>query len=447
MSQPEPAPVVRLERPKGDQLPPHDLAAERAVLGAMLLDPAAIDAVTLVLDAGDYYRPAHGLIHDAIVTAAADGPIDPAIVAAQLGPNLDAAGGAAELVTLQTEVPTLSNAGRYAAIVRARADDRRFIAGLVEALDTARHGDVDSALAAAEATVDTRAAVGTGSRLVRVGDHLGQWITDLEDRAERDGPAGIATGWVDLDHRLGGLRGGQLIVVAGRPAMGKTAVAGCLALNAAGAGHTVLVVSIEMSVDELETRFVAAQSHLSALRLRDGVVAPKDWERLAAGVDRLAALPLWVYDDADATLPTIRAHARRTGAQLVIVDYLQLMRASAATRRNETREREVAELSAGLKRMGRELGVPVVALAQLNRQVELRMEKRPQLADLRESGAIENDADVVIGLYRDEYYNPDSDDRGVLELITLKQRAGTTGTDKVAYQADQSLILNFAREA
>ncbi len=226
--------------------------------------------------------------------------------------------------------------------------------------------------------------------------------------------------------------------------MGKTAFAGNLATNVAADGHPVLFVSIEMAADELETRFMAKAARTSATRIRDATLADKDWPHIGEGITNLIDLPLWVNDDPTATVPLIRAHARRTSARLVIVDYLQLMKTTTG-RRNDTREREVAELSGSLKRLARELQAPVVALAQLNRNLEIRVDKKPQLSDLRESGAIENDADVVLGLYRDEYYKPDSDDRGILEVITLKQRAGATGSTRLAYLPDISSITNLAR--
>jgi replicative DNA helicase len=280
------------------------------------------------------------------------------------------------------------------------------------------------------------------ARLNRIGDLIDGHIDLLEARAEGQ-HGGIPTGWLDLDRLIGGLRPGQVAVICGRPGMAKSAVALCLAINAAHEGHETLVASIEMSDEELMDRTVASEARVALQNIRNGKTTPKDWERIAGHVQALSELPLWILDDPTMTVPDIQAKARRIGAQLIVVDYLQILTASGG-RSDDNRQVEVSGMSAAIKRMARQLEVPVVVLSQLNRAVESRMDKRPMLADLRESGAIEQDADLVIGLYRDEYYKPDSKDKGIIEMDVLKQRNGPTGVAKLAFASQWVKVQNLA---
>lgn len=428
--------------PAGGNAPPHDPAAEEALLGAWLLRPNTIDG-TADLDPAAFYNPAHQAIAHAILTLHEhDQPIDPVTVADQLGAGgLDQIGGAATLIALQTGTPASTNANRYAHIIRRHHHRRRLLATLTEAAELLHTDEPPDQIAALLEQAAASHTTGT-PRLRYIPDEITGWLDDLE---ERTGPRGLTTGWTDLDRTLGGLRGGTVTLFAGRPAMGKSDVGAELARNVTASGHRTLVVSVEMSVLELVDRWQATSIHLRRTALRDGTLSPKDWERINSpnGAARLADHPLWVLDDPEVTIPQIRATATKIAAELIIVDYMQLL---LPAQRRDSRQVEVSELSAAIKRMARALDVPVVALAQLNRQVENRTQKRPTLADLRESGSLEQDADTVVMLYRDDYYNAQAETKGVLEFIVEKNRHGPRDTVKVAYQPEYGLILNLAHQ-
>lgn len=398
--------------------------------------PVDIDALRDVT--GDLEDPLHQRIAQAILDLDAAGlPANPVTVAH----HLNADDTDRHRIALLLEGP-LGDTRAYADIIGDHRRQQRIVLLLREAARTAETGDIHQALAHATDAVDLHATNTNRD------DHL-QWVTDalephlelLEARAEGQ-LVGHTTGWADLDHFIGGLRGGQLVVVAGRPAMGKSVFGAHLAVTAARENIPTVIASVEMSTSEILDRLIAAEARLPTSSLRTGP-ALNDWPRITDAVGNLAGLPLAIDDRPDATLATIRADAHRAHAGLVVVDYLQLLQ---ATTRRDSREREVADLSGGLKRLARELDAPVVALSQLNRNLELRREKRPQLADLRESGAIEQDADVVIGLYRDEVYDPETRDAGVLEAIVLKQRSGPLGTARLGWIAEHQRIVNLATQ-
>ena len=423
--------------------PPHNLDAERSMLGAMMLSSQARD-VGAMLSADDYYRPAHATIHQAILDLAEAGDgVDTITVAAQIGPDvLDAIGGTPALDGLVADTPSTSNAASYAQIVASNARRRAQIRQAHDLIDAAvsGHGTADHVGALEELEGDRLA-----DHAVRIGDTLDDYVTLLEARAEGSAPSGIQSGIEALDVKTGGFRGGQLITICARPGCGKSDMACQTAFNTASQGIPTLFVSIEMGLTELHDRWMAEASTIRHGNLRAGTIADRDWAHIADGVGRLADAPLYAHDDPAANLASIRYEARRIpNIGLVIVDYLQLMD-SVGT--HENRQNEVAALSRGLKRLARDLDIPVIALAQLNRNLELRNDKRPQLADLRESGAIEQDSDIVIGLYRDELYNPDTKDPGIMEAIVLKQRAGATGPVRLAYDPTRSLISHLEQAA
>lgn len=442
------APRIAAER-----IPPHDLAAEAALLGAMLLSTDAIGAATDTLGAEAYYRPAHAHIHAAIVGLYARGePADPATVADELHRNglLDQLeDGRSELLNLQSSTPAISNAACYARIVADHHRLRRLIttAGEIAELGYSLPTEVDEAVDRAESLLFGLTDAGRRRRLQTMEEALHDWLNVLERRFEGTEPPGVQTGFVDLDRMLLGLHPGQLVTIAGRPAMGKTVFACQTAANAAVSGHAVLFVSLEMTHQEVTERLVSAASRVGLQRIRSGKIADKDWPLITDAVGRIGDWPIIVDDDSGATLLSIRGAARRAAQKLgrldvVIVDYLQLLN---TTGRAENRQVEIAELSRGLKRLAGELGIPIVTLAQLNREVEKRADKRPMLSDLRESGAVEQDSDVVVFLYRDDYYNAKSNDAGILEAIVAKQRNGPTGTARLAYHADHGRIANLVR--
>ncbi len=396
--------------------------------------PIDVDALRDVL--ADIEDPFHIRIAQAVLDLDANGTIANPVTVAH---HLNADDTDRHRIALLLEGP-LGDTRAYADIITEHRRNARITLLLREAARCADTGDLTQALTHATDAVDLH--TNTGDR----DTHL-QWVTDalephlelLEARAEGE-LVGHTTGWADLDRIIGGLRGGQLVVVAGRPAMGKSVFGAHLAVTAARHDIPTVVASVEMSVTEILDRLLAAEARIPTSHLRHGP-AVNDWPRITDAVGSLAGLPLAIDDRPDATLATIRADAHRAHAGLVVVDYLQLL---SATTRRDSREREVADLSGGLKRLARELDAPVVALSQLNRNIELRREKRPQLADLRESGAIEQDADVVIGLYRDEVYNPDTRDAGVIEAIVLKQRSGPLGTARLGWIAEHQRIVTLA---
>jgi replicative DNA helicase len=281
-----------------------------------------------------------------------------------------------------------------------------------------------------------------------LGEVLVEWLDVIEAKVESGGRIEHPTGWYDLDERLGGLQPGRLVVIAARPGIGKTSFAGALTVNVAVNGDPVLFFSIEMGRDELAGRMVASAAGLVGSKLSQGDIAPKDWDRISGALGQLKELPIDIIDTTPVTLLSVRAGIRRAVSRygrvgLVVIDYLQLMTGRS---RAENRQVEVAELARGLKLLSKEMAVPVVCLAQLNRSLEARMDKRPNLADLRESGEIENSADQVVFIYRDEHYNPKTEDKGIAELIVSKNRHGAPGTVKVAADLARGRWLTLARQ-
>jgi replicative DNA helicase len=354
---------------------------------------------------------------------------------------LEDAGGKSYIVEL-TKNAMVAAVAQHARIVVEHAEARALI-HLAENLDRlARLVQVDEAHALIE---EALAKIGsTDVRAVKLADTLAAYVDVLEARKNGGDILGVPTGWADLDALLGGMRGGQSICIASRPSVGKSALAIGLAMHTASLQIPTLVVSLEMAVEELQDRYLSSASGVDSKILRNGHWGMFEWQKMTDHLGRLSKLPLYIYDDASATVASIHAASRSVpNCGLVIVDYLQLV--SGPARRNESRQAEVADVSRGLKITARHINAPVVALAQLNRQLELRSDKRPILADLRESGAIEADSDIVIGLYRDELYTPDSDDKGVIELILLKNRAGPLGTVKLGYDKALHRMTDLAK--
>lgn len=426
---------------------PHDLGSEEALIGAVLLSRDARDATIGTLAPDAFYKRSHAHIWAAITTLhETAAPVDTVTVAEQLVRDglLEDAGGDQALVALQSATPATSSAARYAAIVRSRAELRNVIYEATEAVNAAYQLDTTSARRHTETAADILDIAITDHAPRHIDDVLADWIEEDQRRTAGDITC-IPTGFYDLDRILGGgLRPGQLCVAAGRTSMGKSAFGGQLALHAAKAGLVTLVCSAEMAALELADRWISATSRVNATSVRTGTITPKDWPRVHGAIGELSCWPLWIDDRDDLTVANIRAAARSlpTMPQLLVVDYIQLLKGTGALR-NDNRQAEVAEISSGLKRLARRLEIPIVALAQLNRAPEARSDKRPQLVDLRESGSIENDADVVIGLYRDEYYHRDTKDPGVLEAIVLKQRSGPRTTVRLHFAGEINAIFNL----
>jgi replicative DNA helicase len=440
----------------GQRVPPHNLQAEESLLGAMLLSRDAIAAVTEVrgLSPDDFYRPAHGHIFAAIMALYERGdPADPVTVAEELARQglLEAAGGLAGLLALQAATPATTNAVRYARIVEEHAVLRKLIgvAGEIAEMAYGLPEDVTAAVDLAEAMVFDVAQHRVTDTMAPLRDLLNENLDRLEALYERgEAITGLPTGYEQLDLLLSGLQPSSLVIVGARPGAGKTSFALGMAAHAAVEHHQpVLFFSLEMSHVELTQRLLCAEARVDSTRMRNGRLADGDWAKINAAIGRLADAPLYIDDDPNTTVMEIRAKARRMksrlgGLGLVVVDYLQLMQGRTSA---ENRQVEVAEISRGLKILARELEVPVVALSQLSRALEQRADKRPILADLRESGSLEQDADVVIFLYRDELYHPDSPDRGTAEVIVAKHRNGPTDICRLAFVGTYTKFANMAR--
>jgi replicative DNA helicase len=420
----------------------------------MLLSRDAIAAAEEACSADDFYKPAHGHIFDAIHVLYGRGePADPVTVADELSRAglLETAGGLSALITLQADTPATTSAARYARIVEEHALLRRLIsvAGEISEMGYSVPDDVAAAVDQAESLVFAVAE----RRVVDSLKPLRALLEDSLDRLERlfdQGQAitGVPTGYVDLDERLYGLQPSSLVIVGARPGMGKTSFALGVAAHAAmEAGIPTLVFSLEMAHDELTQRLLVSEARVDSGRIRNGRLAEADWPKISQAVARLGDAPLFIDDNPNLSVMEMRAKARRLKARegglgLIIVDYLQLMSSRGSV---ENRQIEVSSISRGLKILARELELPVVALSQLSRNLEARADKRPVLADLRESGSLEQDADVVMFLYRDELYNPESADRGTAEVIVAKHRNGPTGKLQLAFLDQYTRFANMAR--
>ena len=442
------------------KLPPHSLEAEQSILGGLLLDNEAADRVGDVIGEDDFYSEAHRLIFRHVNQLGGEGkPVDVVTLSESLASvqKLDYVGGLAYLGALVQNVPTAANIRHYANIVRERSILRQLAATAGEIADTAYNPLGRSAKAVLdEAEAKVLHIAEQGSRGAQNFQRLGTLLTDVVDRIEtlynRDDPSdvtGVATGYTDLDRMTSGLQEGDLVVVAGRPSMGKTS----LALNigehvAVNEGLPVVVFSMEMGASQLALRMVGSLGRIDQQHLRTGALRDDEWGRLSEAVDKLGKVTMYI-DESPALNPSeLRARARRQARQcgklgLIIVDYLQLMSGSSSS--EENRATVIGEISRGLKALAKELQCPVIALSQLNRSVESRTDKRPMMSDLRESGAIEQDADVIMFIYRDDYYTKEaSKEPGVAEIIIGKQRNGPVGTIKLTFLKPLTKFDNLA---
>src|SRR5487761_754430 len=436
----------------GGRIPPHNLEAEESLIGAMLLSRDAISAAIERCGDADFYKPSHAQIFSAITSIYNRAePADAVTVAEELrrAGVLEDIGGAAVLVALQSNTPAISNASRYASIVEEHALLRRLIgvANEIAELGYGLPNDVIAAIDQAESMVFEVAQRRTVDSVAPISDLLGETLDRLEQLIDRgEEITGVPTGYTDLDRLLAGLQPSNLVVVGARPSMGKTAFALGAAVHAALTGVPVLFFSLEMSHLELAQRVLSAEARVDATRMRNGRLLNTDYTKVTNAISRLSAAPLHIDDNPNVTVMDIRARARRMksreGLGLVVVDYLQLMSGRHSA---ENRQVEISEISRGLKILARELNIPVVALSQLSRTLESRADKRPMLADLRESGAIEQDADVVMFISRDEVYNPESAERGSAEIIVSKHRSGPTGAVELAFVGNYARFANMAK--
>ena len=435
------------------RVPPQDLDAEQCVLGGMLLSADAIGEVLAAVRMHDFYRPAHQTVFTAVLELYGRGePADPITVAAELTRrgDLGRIGGAAYLHQLVQAVPTAANAAYYAEIVADRARLRRLCeAGTrITQLAYAAEGETAEIADAAQAELYAALDVRSEDEPKAPADTLDATFDVLDRLGRHQGElTGLSTGFADLDALLQGLHPGQLVVVAGRPGLGKSTLALDFARACAvKAGRAALFFSLEMGRDEINMRLLSAESRVGLQRMRSGTLTDDDWDRLSRHRTPVAAAPLFVDDTAGLTLMEIRAKARRLkqqhGLALIVIDYLQLL--THGSRRPESRQQEVADISRSLKLLAKELAVPVVALSQLNRGPEQRVDKKPMLSDLRESGAVEQDADVVILLHREDAYDKTSSRAGEADLIVAKHRNGPTSVISVAAQLHTCRFTDMA---
>jgi replicative DNA helicase len=423
-------------------VPPQNLEAEESVLGAMMLSPGAIGAVSEVLDASDFYRESHAKIYRAALALYAKGePVDAITLVDELEERgeLEDAGGRGRIHELAALVPASANAGHYARIVREMATLRGLIraGGEISRLGWERPGEaVDLVDRAEQVVFDLSQA-----RVTSEFSHIEELLKDSFERITALYEAGAEVtgtpaGFRDLDRLTSGFQPGNLIIVAARPSMGKSAFGLGMAANLAVRDERpVAIFTLEMSKSEVTQRLMCSEAKVESQRLRTGKLGADDWPRLTAACDRLAKAPVYVDDTGSITMMEIRSKARRLKSRepelgLIVVDYLQLMTSGATV---ENRVQEVSQISRSLKILARDLDVPILAMSQLSRAVEQRHDKRPILSDLRESGSIEQDADLVMFIYRDEYYNEESDQQGIAEVHLAKHRNGPTDTVKLSF--------------
>jgi len=438
-------------------VPPQNLEAEESVLGAMMLSPGAIGAVSEVLDASDFYRESHGTIYRAALALYAKGePVDAITLVDELEERgeLEAAGGRVRIHELARLVPASANAGHYGRIVREMATLRGLIraGGAISTLGWERQGEATELVDRAEQIVFDLSQ----SRVTSDFSHIEELLKDSFERITALYEAGAEvtgtpSGFRDLDRLTSGFQPGNLIIVAARPSMGKSGLGLCMAANlAVREQRPVGIFTLEMSKSEVTQRLMCSEAKVESQRLRTGKLGTDDWPRLTAACDRLAKAPVHVDDTGSITMMEIRSKARRLKSRepdlgLIVVDYLQLMTSGASV---ENRVQEVSQISRNLKVLARDLDVPIVAMSQLSRAVEQRHDKRPILSDLRESGSIEQDADLVLFIYRDEYYNPEeTDSQGIAELHLAKNRNGPTDTIKVSFLKRYAKFADLAPAA
>jgi len=440
------------------RLPPHSIEAEQSLLGGLLIDNEALDKVADVVSVSDFYRQDHQIIYQHIhQLIERSQPADIVTVGESLESNaeLNTVGGLEYLGLLAENTPTAANIRGYAQIVRERSIMRNLVQVGTEIVDSAlspQGRDAQQLLDESESKIFQIAEAGKNDRIgfTDIKELLPQVAERIDQLFQRDNPSdvtGVPTGYKDLDMMTSGLQPGDLVIIAGRPSMGKTS----LALNIAeyvaiDTGLPAAIFSMEMSSTQLVSRLIGSVGKLNQRKMRTGQLDDNDWEKLSYALGQLNEAPIFI-DEGSALNPyEVRARARRLHKQcgklgLVVIDYLQLMGTAGSS---ENRATEISEISRSLKSLAKELNVPVVALSQLNRSVEQRPDKRPVMSDLRESGAIEQDADVIMFIYRDEVYNPETPDKGVAEIILAKQRNGPVGRVKLTFLGEFTKFENYA---
>lgn len=435
-----------------DRTPPHSIEAEQAVLGAVFLEPEALIVASEILVPEDFYRPAHERIFRIMLDLHERGqPVDLVTVTAELQDRklLEEIGGVSYLSDLANAVPTAANVEYYSRVIEEKSLLRRLIKTATEivAEGYASEEEVETILDNAEKRVLEVANRRHAGDFISIKDILVEAYDNIEILHNRkDEITGIPTGFIEFDRMTAGLQRNDLIIVAARPSVGKTAFALNISQNVATkTNENVAIFSLEMGARQLVMRMLSAEGNIDSQRLRTGRLTPEDWEKLTMAMGSLANAGIYIDDTPGIRVSEIRAKCRRLkqekGLGLVVIDYLQLIQGSGKP--GENRQQEVSEISRSLKALARELEVPVIALSQLSRNVEQRQDKRPIMSDIRESGSIEQDADIVAFLYRDDYYNKDSDKKNIVEIIIAKQRNGPTGTVELAFIKEFNKFVNL----
>lgn len=435
------------------RIPPHNIDAEQSVLGSILLDKDAVVVVSEIIRNDDFYKQAHKEIYESTLELYKKSePIDLITLTAELKRRnkLDFIGGIAYLTGLTTVVPTSTNVKYYADIVKEKSILRQLIRASSDILDTGYKGElsIQDILESAEKKIFDISQEKSGENFKPINEVLMDAYDTLEELYKNKGSiTGLTSGFADLDKKTNGLQSTDLILIAARPAMGKTAFSLNLAQNAALKGNaSVAIFSLEMSKEQLVQRMLSSESHVELNKLKNGNLGEEDWPKLIEAMGVLSKSKVYIDDTPGITIMEMRSKCRRLkiekGIDLVLIDYLQLMEGDS---KNENRQQEISKISRSLKILAKELSCPVIALSQLSRAPELRSDHRPILSDLRESGAIEQDADIVMFLYRDEYYHQDSEKKNIGEIIIAKHRHGETGTVELAWLGEFQKFHNLAR--
>ena len=434
------------------KIPPHDAEAEQAILGSMLTDQDAVVDSIEVLKPEDFYREDNKYIYQAMCNLYNKAePIDIITVKDELTSmqKFEAVGGIEYLALLPDKVPLVANADKYIKIVQEKSILRQLIktAGEIESLGYEQTEEIDNIMDQAEKKIFDIMQGKNQKGYTPIKDVLIETFADLEKLYNQKEPiTGIPTGFADLDYKTAGLHDSDLILVAARPAMGKSAFALNIATNAAiNAKKPVIIFNLEMSKSQLVNRMLCSEAMVDSNKIRTGKIDEEDWIKLATALGPLSEAPIYIDDTPGISIAEIRAKCRKLKLEknigLIVIDYLQLIQGSG--KRNASREQEISEISRSLKILAKELDVPVIALSQLSRAAEARQDHRPMLSDLRESGAIEQDADIVMFLYRDDYYNPDSEKKNIAEVILAKHRAGSTGTIELLWMGNYTKFANL----
>jgi replicative DNA helicase len=436
-----------------DRVPPQNIEAEQAVLGAILLHSDALITAMERISSDDFYRPSHQKIYEAMMELSGDNePVDLITLTATLQDKqqLEDIGGVTYLSELANSVPTAANVDYYAAIVEEKSMLRRLIRAATQIVSNgyASSDDVADLLNEAEQRIFEISQRRSSSGFISIRDVLMEVFERVEFLySHKGGSTGIPSGFVDLDKMTSGFQRSDLIIVAARPSVGKTAFALNIAQNVGvRAKETVAIFSLEMGAAQLVQRMICAEANVDATRMRTGFLEGDDWEKLTMAIGALSEASIFIDDSPSITVAEIRAKCRRLkqekGLGMILIDYLQLIHGRG---KGDNRQQEVSEISRTLKQIARELNVPVIALSQLSRGVEQRQDKRPMMSDLRESGSIEQDADIVAFLYRDDYYDKESEKKNIIEIILAKQRNGPVGTVELAFLKNYNKFVNMDR--